>query len=63
MDENSLTKKDLSMKELKANTEDIVFNIIKEQNTDKIKDLTNLFNLNLTKKNTLRILKLDELLD
>jgi hypothetical protein len=37
--------------------------IINEQNLEKVKDLTHLFNLNQAKKNVLRILKLNQLLD
>ena len=33
--------------------------IINEQNLEKVKDLTHLFNLNQAKKNVLRILKLN----
>ena len=37
--------------------------IIKEQDLDKIKNLTNLFNINQHKKNIVRTTKLNELLD
>lgn len=37
--------------------------IIKEQDIDKIKNLTNLFNINQHKKNIVRTTKLNELLD
>lgn len=36
---------------------------MKETDVQKVKDLTHLFNLNMAKKNTLRVLKLNELLD
>ena len=37
--------------------------ILKEDNLDHLKNLTNLFNLNQAKKNVIRVLKLNELLD
>ena len=37
--------------------------IIDEHDVDKVKDLTHLFNLNQAKKNVLRVLKLNSLLD
>ena len=48
---------------LDSSTTKIAKKIIKEQNLDEIKDLTHLFNLNQAKKNVLRILKLNQLLD
>lgn len=42
---------------------ELVDDIIKEDDTTRLKKLTNLFNLNQTKKNALRILRLNELLD
>lgn len=37
--------------------------IIDEQDVDKVKDLTHMFNLNQAKKNVLRVIKLNSLLD
>lgn len=53
MEENKL---DIYAKELADD-------IIKEQDLDKIKNLTNLFNINQHKKNIVRTTKLNELLD
>lgn len=48
---------------LDDSTADIARQIIEEQDLDTIKDLTKLFNLNQSKKNVLRIMKLNGLLD
>lgn len=45
------------------NLKDISNDLQKENNIDKVKDLTNLFNLNIQKKNASRILKMNELLE
>lgn len=44
-------------------TKDVVDKIIKEENIDKLKDLTSVFNANLAKKNAVRLVKLNSLLD
>lgn len=44
-----------------ANT--LASEILKEDNLEHLKNLTNLFNLNQAKKNVIRVLKLNELLD
>lgn len=49
--------------ELDTKSESIVRDIIDSDNTDEIKTLTNMFNLNMAKKNMLRLLKLNGLLD
>ena len=49
--------------ELDTKSESIVRDIIDSDNTDEIKALTNMFNLNMAKKNMLRLLKLNGLLD
>ncbi len=49
--------------QLKDDTNKIVDDIIKEQNLDKIKDLTHLFNIACAKKNILRAVKLNDLMD
>lgn len=48
---------------LKESTTEVVNQIIDEQDINKVKDLTELFNLNQAKKNLVRIVKLNELLD
>jgi hypothetical protein len=48
---------------LDEKTTQIAQNIINEENVDKIKDLTHLFNLNQAKKNVIRVMKLNGLLD
>lgn len=50
-------------KNLAENNLSVVEDLVKETDSEKVKDLTNLFNLNMIKKNTLRVLKLNELLD
>jgi len=44
-------------------TAKIAKEIVKEEDINKIKDLTELFNLNQKKKNVIRLMKYDELLD
>ena len=44
-------------------TEELAQKIINEQDIDKVKDLTALFNLNQNKKNVVRVMKLNSLLD
>jgi len=53
----------IDTKSLDSKTADVAQQIIDEENIDKIKDLTHLFNLNITKKNVLRAMKLNGLLD
>lgn len=62
MDEKNLenTQKELSIVD---KSKELADTIMKENNVDKVKDLTALFNLNQQKKNILRILKFDGLLD
>ena len=48
---------------LDMKSESIVNDIIETDNTEDIKTLTNMFNLNMAKKNMLRLLKLYGLLD
>ena len=48
---------------LDTQTKELAEQIIKETNLDTVKDLTHLFNLNQSKKNVLRIMKLNGLLD
>lgn len=53
----------INTQELDENTAHIAQTIIDENDLGKIKDLTHLFNLNQSKKNVLRIMKLNGLLD
>lgn len=53
----------ISTQSLDEKTSLIAQNIINEEDVDKIKDLTHLFNLNQAKKNVLRVMKLNGLLD
>ena len=48
---------------LDVQTSNIANSLIRETDIDKVKDLTNLFNLNQRKKNVLRLLKYNGLLD
>lgn len=60
----ALSEKDIiDMIPLDSNTAELASNIIKESDLDEIKRLTQLFNLNQAKKNVLRVLKLNSLLD
>ena len=54
---------ELDDSKLREDTQTIIHQIVEEKEVDKIKDLTNLFNLNMAKKNALRVLKLNDLLD
>lgn len=53
----------VSTTDLDKKTSQIAQEIINEDDVDKIKDLTHLFNLNQAKKNVLRVMKLNGLLD
>jgi hypothetical protein len=53
----------VSSTDLDVRTSRIAQEIINEEDIDKIKDLTHLFNLNQAKKNVLRVMKLNGLLD
>ena len=53
----------LDLAPLDANTRSIAQKILDEQDVDKVKDLTNLFNLNAQKRNVMRVIKMNELLD
>lgn len=48
---------------LREDTKDIAQKLVEESNPNQIKDLTQLFNLNLAKQNALRLLKYNDLLD
>lgn len=53
----------INMVPLDNSTADIAQKIIAEDNIENVKNLTHLFNLNQSKKNVLRVLKLNNLLD
>lgn len=53
----------ISTNPLELQTADVAKHLVEEDNPDKVKDLTNLFNLTQVKKNVLRVLKLNGLLD
>lgn len=59
---NQLVKK-LNTEPVDTQTTDIAQQILDETDVDKIKDLTNLFNLNTQKRNVARVLKMTDLLD
>lgn len=56
-------KLSVSVKNLDERTSEIANSIIEEKDVDTVKDLTHLFNLNQAKKNVIRIMKLNGLLD
>lgn len=51
------------VKELDDDTQELVTKIIKEKDIEQVKDLTKLFNVNQVKKNLVRVLQLNDLLD
>jgi hypothetical protein len=60
--ENKLVTK-LNTASVDSATTDIAQRILDESDVDKVKDLTNLFNLNAQKRNVARVLKMTDLLD
>lgn len=53
----------LDLKPLDNQTREIAQRILDEQDVDKVKDLTALFNLNAQKRNVMRVMKMNGLLD
>lgn len=53
----------LSVTSLDGKTKDIAQQILDTDDVDKVKDLTALFNLNIQKRNVMRVVKMNELLD
>lgn len=52
------------MKEiLNSQTQNLAEQIMNETSLDKVKDLTHLFNVNMSKKNALRVMAMDNLVD
>ena len=62
MDEK-ITIAPLDLVPLDTRTRDIAQQILDEQDIDKVKDLTTLFNLNSQKRNVMRVIKMNKLLD
>lgn len=58
MEDNKLNTQPLDNKSI-----DLAQQILDEDNVDKVRDLTNLFNLNIKKRNVMRVLKMNNLLD
>ena len=63
MDTNNETIKPLDLQPLDNQTKQIAQEILDEQDIERVKDLTNLFNLNAQKRNVMRVIKMNELLD
>lgn len=61
--EDELLPKELDTLPLEESTNKLVTDIIKTDNVEELKTLTNLFSLNQAKKNALRVVKLNGLLD
>ena len=53
----------LNLAPLDNQTKQIAQQILDEQDVDKVKDLTALFNLNAQKRNVMRVIRMNELLD
>lgn len=60
--DNQLIKQ-LNTAPIDSQTAEIAQQILDECDIDKVKDLTNLFNLNAQKRNVIRVLKMNDLLD
>lgn len=58
-----MENKELNLVSLDNKTQEIAQLILDEQDIDKVKDLTTLFNLNSQKRNVMRVMKMNELLD
>lgn len=54
---------DKELKKIDKGTEELVTQIVDENDLDKLRNITQLFNVNQAKKNALRIIKLNSLLD
>ena len=61
--ETTAHKAPLDLVPLDTETRKIAQQILDEHDVDKVKDLTNLFNLNAQKRNVMRVMKMNELLD
>ena len=58
-----MSMEDINLVPLNQETQDIAQQVIDEKDVDRTRDLVQLFNLNVAKKNVVRILKLNGLLD
>lgn len=63
MKDEIVLSNDLNTEPLDSRTQKIAQEILDTEDIDKVKDLTNLFNLNTKKRNVMRILKMTQLLD
>ena len=63
MSENAELSRALDLTQLDEKTQQIAQEIIEEQDIDRVKDLTALFNLNAQKRNVMRVIKMNNLLD
>lgn len=62
-DEKFMVSTAIDSTPLEKQSIDVVNELLNAQDIDKVKDLTNLFNINAAKKNAIRILKLEQLFD
>lgn len=58
-----MSTKDIDLSPLDARTRGLAQRILDEEDVAKVKDLTTLFNLNAQKRNVVRVMKMNELLD
>lgn len=63
MENDKIEEKALNLAPLDHHTREIAQQILDEQDVDRVKDLTTLFNLNAQKRNVMRVIKMNELLD
>ena len=63
MSENTELSRALDLTQLDEKTQQIAQEIIEEQDIDRVKDLTALFNLHSQKRNVMRVIKMNNLLD
>ena len=63
MSEEMVLQSQLNLEPLDTQTREIAQKILDEQDVDKVKDLTALFNLNTQKRNVIRVMKMNSLLD
>lgn len=63
MEDNNELTTELNVQPLDEKTREIAQKIIETEDVDKVKDLTALFNLNSQKRNVMRVMKMNSLLD
>lgn len=61
--ENKDITQPLDLSRLDSSTKEIAQEILDEHDIEKVKDLTTLFNLNAQKRNVMRVIRMNELLD